>query len=220
MIVWRQGQYRDNSLPPCRGCPTFGAEIDALTVLYKIKLNNSDDLVLVDGHVYEHLATDPFLSEIGLLDGLRKHSGGGVVFQKLWRQPGGKATTRTIYLHRYIAERFLTHVDVPGEKEVVRCKNGNKLDCRLENLFWSTRAESARLRKTRNRSGFKGVYREYNKYRAVISVDQKNIHLGMFETPVEASKAYRKKASELLGLIGKQQTEQVSVKPQASEFKE
>ncbi len=166
---------------------------------YKIKLNNCEELALVDDHVYEHLSTDPYLQEIGLLEGLRQHSGGGVVFQKLWHKPGGKSTTTTIYLHRYIAERFLTVANLPKEKGVVRCRNGNKLDCRLENLEWTTRAETARQRKTRNKTGFKGVYQEYNKYRAVISVNQKNIHLGMFETPMEAAKAYKKKAQEVFG---------------------
>ncbi len=176
-------------------------------MLFKIKLSNCDDQVLVDDHVYEHLCNDLYLKEIGLLKGLRQHSGGGVVFQKLWRQPNGKSTTKTIYLHRYIAERFLSKIELQNEKSVVRCKNGNKLDCRIENLEWTTRAETARLRKTRNKSGYKGVYQEYNKYRAVISVDQKNVHLGMFETPVEAAKAYRKKASEIFGQTGKPQVD-------------
>ncbi|GAB4248521.1 MAG: hypothetical protein Kow0027_10920 [Saprospiraceae bacterium] len=47
------------------------------------------------------------------------------------------------------------------------------------------------------------VYREYNRYRAVISVDGKSIHLGMFDTPEEAAMAYNAKSREVFGDKGK-----------------
>ncbi|HFJ9284820.1 TPA: AP2 domain-containing protein [Bacillus toyonensis] len=56
-----------------------------------------------------------------------------------------------------------------------------------------------RRQKRRIRSGFRGVRRWNKKYQAVIFYDKKQIHLGMFNTPEEAAKAYDKKAIELFG---------------------
>lgn len=170
-------------------------------VLYKIKLKNSEDHCLIDDTVYEHICSDRYLQELGFLEGLRQHSSGVAVFQKLLSDSSGRRKMITIYLHRHIAERFL-----PGGRnlkldEVVRFRNGQKLDCRLSNLVWTTRKDIARQRKSHSNSGYKGVYKEYNRYRAVITVDQKNIHLGMFATAQEAAKAYNRKAVELYGQV-------------------
>ncbi len=168
-------------------------------MLYKIKLQNSNDQVLVDDKVYDRMSSDPYLQEIGLLDKLRRHSSGVAVFQKLWSQSSVKSKMTTIYLHRYIAEQFLTREGSENSSEVVRFMNGNKLDCRLDNLKWTTRTDIARRRKAQSNSGYKGVYKEYNKYRAVISYEQQNIHLGMFSSAQEAASAYKKKSEELFG---------------------
>lgn len=168
-------------------------------MLYKIKLQNSDDQALIDDKVFDHLSTDQYLLDIGLLEGLRRHSSGVAVFQKLWSQSIGKSKMTTIYLHRYIAERFLPRDNSERAAEVVRFRNGNKLDCRLENLEWTTRTDIARRRKAQSNSGYKGVYKEYNRYRAVITIDQRNIHLGMFSSAQEAASAYKKKSEELFG---------------------
>lgn len=168
-------------------------------MLYKIKLQNSDSQVLVDDRVYDHLLADPYVLDLGLLDSLRQHSSGVAVFQKSWSPSAGKAQMTTIYLHRYIAERFLRHKMGNHPTDVVRFLNGNKLDCRLENLEWTTRTEIARQRKAHSNTGYKGVYKEYNKYRAVITYGHQNIHLGMFSSAQEAATAYKKKAEELYG---------------------
>jgi len=51
--------------------------------------------------------------------------------------------------------------------------------------------------------GYTGVYQENNRYRAVISVNRKSIHIGMFDTAEEAALAYNKKSKELYGDDGK-----------------
>jgi hypothetical protein len=88
-------------------------------------------------------------------------------------------------------------------KRLVGAKNGDKLDCRLENLSYRSRSMASRQRRTSSKTGFTGVYKEHNRYRAVISVDGRSLHLGMFDTPEEAAVAYNKMSKEVYGEDGK-----------------
>jgi hypothetical protein len=171
-------------------------------VLVKIKLKNSDDNVIVDDHVYEFLTNDPYLSQIKFVDNLRKHSSGCVVFQKTWKKAEGGYKTETIYLHKLLAEKFLAE-QRSKIKNLVGAKNGDKLDNRLDNILWRSRSVASRQRKTSSRAGYTGVYQENNRYRAVISINRKSVHLGMYDTPEEAAEAYNKKSRELFGDEGK-----------------
>ena len=171
-------------------------------MLYKVKLKNADENVLLDDHVYEALTADPYLAKVDFVNNLRRHSSGCAVFQKTWKKAEGGYKTETIYLHRLVAERFLTD-DQSNRKNLVGAKNSNKLDCRLENLVWRSRSVASRQRKTSSKVGYTGVYKENNRYRAVISVDRKSVHIGMFDTPEEAALAYNKKSRELYGEDGK-----------------
>lgn len=171
-------------------------------MLYKVKLKNADENVLLDDHVYEHLSNDPYLSRVKFLENLRRHSSGCAFFQKTWKKADGTYKTETIYLHKLIAERFLADTKTK-ENNLVGAKNGNKLDCRLENLIYRSRAVASRKRKTSSQIGYTGVYKENNRYRAVISINRKSVHIGMYATPEEAAMAYNKKSKELYGENGK-----------------
>jgi hypothetical protein len=171
-------------------------------VIYKVKLKNSDDAVLIDDKVYEWLTSDPYLVRIDFINNLRKHSSGCVVFQKTWKKADNSFKTETIYLHKLIAEKYLTG-DKSQMKRLVGAKNGEKLDCRLENLSYRSRSMASRQRRTSSKTGFTGVYKEHNRYRAVISVDGRSLHLGMFDTPEEAAVAYNKMSKEVYGEDGK-----------------
>lgn len=171
-------------------------------MIYKVKLKNAEESVLLDDHVFEWLTTDPYLAKIEFINNLRKHSSGCAVFQKTWKKADGGFKTETIYLHKLIAERYLGSERV-GAKRLVGAKNGDKLDCRLENLAYRTRSTASRQRKTSSKTGFTGVYREHNRYRAVISINGKSVHIGMFDTPEEAASAYNKMSKEIYGEEGK-----------------
>lgn len=172
-------------------------------MLYKIKLKNAEDEVLLDDKVYEFLTTDPYLVKIDFINNLRRHSSGCAVFQRTWKEGFRNYRNETIYLHKLVAEKFLSHTKTK-DKKLVGALNGNKLDCRLENLAYRTRAVASRMRITKSKEGYTGVYKENKRYRAVISVNKKTIHLGMYDTAEEAALVYNKKSMELFGEDGKQ----------------
>ena len=78
-------------------------------MIYKVKLKNADDSVLLDDVVYEWLSSEPYLMQVDFLNNLRKHSSGCAVFQKTWKKAEGGFKIETIYLHKLIAERFLSN---------------------------------------------------------------------------------------------------------------
>lgn len=167
-----------------------------------MKLKNAGESVLLDDRVYEWLTSEPYFVKVDFLNNLRRHSSGCAVFQKTWKKADGEFKTETIYLHKLVAEKFLSHTRTK-DKNLVGAKNGNKLDCRIDNLLYRSRSVASRKRKTSSRTGYTGVYKEANRYRAVISVNGKSLHLGMFDTPEEAAIAYNKKSREIFGEEGK-----------------
>lgn len=171
-------------------------------MLYKVKLKNADDIVILDAEVYEYLTTDPYLVKVDFINNLRRHSSGCAVFQKTWKKASGGYKTETIYLHKLIAEKFLSD-QKSGRRNLVGARNGNKLDCRLENIVYRSRSIASRQRKTTSKAGYTGVYQENNRYRAVISIDKKSVHIGMFATAEEAALAYNKMSREIYGDDGK-----------------
>lgn len=164
----------------------------------KINLKNSSDFVIIDKNVYDVLLEDKYIKRLDVLNNLRQHSSGCAVFQKTWKKEDGSFATETIYMHRYIAEKFKQE-EYTDENNLVGAKNGNKLDCRLSNLVWRSRSTASRQRKSSSKTGYTGVYQENKKYRAIISINGKAVHLGMFNTPEEAALAYNKKSKELYG---------------------
>lgn len=171
-------------------------------MLYKVKLKNADETVLLDDQVYDFLANDPYLKKVDLINNLRRHSSGCAVFQKTWKKADDSYKTETIYLHKLVAEKFLGETKT-GKSNLVGAKNGNKLDCRLENLIYRSRSVASRKRKSSSKIGYTGVYKENNRFRAVISVDRKSMHIGMYATAEEAALAYNKMSRKLYGENGK-----------------
>ena len=85
--------------------------------------------------------------------------------------------------------------------------NGNGLDNRKANLRLCTRAQNQMnsIKRTGKSSIFKGVSWHKNawKWRANIKINQKDIHIGYFDTELEAAEAYDIEAIRLFGSFAK-----------------
>ena len=66
----------------------FLIKVKIKKVLYKVKLKNADEEVLLDDKVYEFLTTDPYLVRVDFINNLRRHSSGCAVFQKNLEESG------------------------------------------------------------------------------------------------------------------------------------
>lgn len=167
-------------------------------MICKVPLKNSKKKVLLDLDVFEFLSQNEYYSSIKLLENLREHSSGCCVFQKSWKQPDGEGyAIQTIYLHKLIAEKWISAA--PAKNFNVIAKNKNKLDCRIENLEWRTKSYIARRSRPIGKVPFRGVSKDRKRYRAEIYDNGNRIYLGTYNTPEEASDAYIKKARELFG---------------------
>jgi hypothetical protein len=168
-------------------------------MLYKIPLKNSELTALVDDKAYEFLSENEYLKSVNFLKNLRLHSSGYAFFQKSTSTSKGMYKTVTIYLHKLLAETFLPK---PSAKKrlYVLLRNGERLDCRIENLEWATFSKVTRnTRKRESKAGFRGVHQEREKFRAVIYRDGKRFDLGLFDTAEEAAQAYNLRSEEFFG---------------------
>jgi hypothetical protein len=168
----------------------------------KVKLKNREDkYAVLDEKVHNDIENNEYLASVKFLENLRAHSNGYGVFQRCITTKKGPVY-ETIYLHKYIAEKF---VDKPksDKKLFVRFIDGNVLNCQLENLEWVTMNTLRReMKNFKSKTGYRGVTKEKNRYRAVIYHERKAHNLGFFDTAEEAAKAYNKKSIELFGKTG------------------
>lgn len=147
-------------------------------------------VVTVDDDWYERLMAYKWCA---------KFSKGNVYAVRLQRKneilQGGKDTRKVIRMHRVIAGvddgKFVDHI------------NRNTLDNRRENLRIATNAQNQQNKKTpkHNTSGYRGVTWSAvaKKWQAAVSAEGKRYHIGYFECPEEAYKAYLEKAKQLHG---------------------
>ena len=164
-----------------------------------IRLKNANEEVILDSNVFDYVVNNDYFLKIQFPMNLRRHSSGYAFFQKNWKQLDGAYRCETIYLHKVIAEHFIKKPE-SSKRLFVRFNNGNPLDCRIENLEWTTLANVVRnTTKTDNKYGYRGVVQDRHRYRAVIYKDRKPINIGSFDTIVEAAEAYNKKSKELYG---------------------
>ncbi len=169
-------------------------------MLYKVSLRNcKDEEVLISEETFKLITESPLYASKTMVENLRKHSNGYAFYQKNHPQPDGSYLNETLYLHKIMADHFLGEPE-SEEHRYVMFKNGNKLDCRLDNLCWATRSEITRnTKKHHSKSGFRGVYREGDRYRATLYNRSERIDIGFFPTPEEAAVAYNQKSMEIFG---------------------
>jgi hypothetical protein len=111
-------------------------------------------------------------------------------------QRNGRSKT-VIYMSRFI-------LGTPKGK-LCDHKNHNTLDNRKRNLRDCSRSQNQmnRGKTSYNTTGYKGVSKCGLKFRAVIGINNKTIHLGVFETPDQAWNAYKKAAKKYHGEFSK-----------------
>lgn len=166
----------------------------------KIKLKNRENkYVIIDEKSQKDIQSNAYLMSVKILDNLRAHSNGYAVFQRCITTKQGPVY-ETIYLHKYLAEKFCKKPKDQGKKLFVRFINGDVLDARLENLEWVTMNTLRRqMTNFKSKTGYRGVTQEKDRFRAVIYNKRKAISLGFYKTAEEAAEAYNKKSRELFG---------------------
>lgn len=110
------------------------------------------------------------------------------------------SNTKFIYMHRVVAER----AGRIGSE--IDHRNGNGLDNFRSNLRPATRRQNQINKNAAHDkagSNLKGVYPVRNRFRAVGCIGSKAIHLGMYDTSIEAGKAYDKWASKNYGTFAR-----------------
>ncbi|SFC38747.1 hypothetical protein SAMN05421780_10564 [Flexibacter flexilis DSM 6793] len=170
--------------------------------MHTINLKNTDKQVVISDDAHKMIMESDYLKSIDFLAQLRLHSNGYAFYQKNYpNKETGIYRNETIYLHKYIAEQLIERPQ-SDRTLYVMFKNGNRLDCRTENLEWAPRSQITRnTRKTTSKAGFRGVYRDGVNYRATIYDKGTRYELGFFKTAEEAAEAYKQKSIELFGSV-------------------
>lgn len=107
---------------------------------------------------------------------------------------------RVYYSHRLAW--YYVHGVWAGEIDHI---DGDRANNRISNLRPATRTQNLAnsRRSSANTSGFKGVSRCRDKWRASIRKDGKSFHLGVFDTREAAADRYAKAATEKFGEFGR-----------------
>ncbi len=79
-------------------------------------------------------------------------------------------------------------------KNMIDHINGNKDDNRIINLREATHSQNMANTKSYSSSGYKGVSKSGKKWRAQITIDNKPIYIGTYDTKEEAHEAYKQAA--------------------------
>ncbi len=165
-----------------------------------VDLKNSTKKVILTKKALNFFKRDPEFKKVNFLNNLRLHSSGYAFFQKNFPLKKGGYRNLTIYLHRAVADKYLKKPRA-RKKYFVRLKDGNPLNCQIENIEWVTMSELRRRQNSfSNATGYRGVVQVApNKFRAVMYNNGKRFDLGLYDTAEAAAYAYNKKSLELFG---------------------
>ena len=108
----------------------------------------------------------------------------------------GKSFSKRV--HRLVAEMFIPNLNNKNEVDHLDNNRANNI---INNLRWASSFENCRNRilSINNTSGSKGISFEQNKWRSLITHNNKRIHLGYFDNKEDAITARVNKAKELFG---------------------
>lgn len=108
----------------------------------------------------------------------------------------GQRKSKTIKMHREILRISDSNIQIDH-------KDGNGLNNQKSNLRIATISQNQRNKSVQgnNKCGLKGVYfdKKLKKWRAVFSPNKKSVHIGCFNTAIEAAMAYNDAALKHYG---------------------
>lgn len=124
----------------------------------------------------------------------KSRTASGKILAHRWERRDGKLVE--VKLHRWIMEQFIGPIP---EGVLVDHKNGDPLDCRLENLRAATPSQNAMNRKSISfKTGYRGVYPlPSGRFAARLDVQGRKRFLGVFKDADEAART-RDRAARLL----------------------
>jgi len=102
---------------------------------------------------------------------------------------------KSFRLHRLVCKHFGNWDETLTVDHIDRNKDNNHID----NLRLATHLQQKFNTKHKDGKYPTGVHKHRNKYASQIRIDGIKKHLGMFDTPEEASEAYQSKAREIHG---------------------
>ena len=138
----------------------------------------------------QHIWTELTRGYITLLSPEDAHLLGG----KIWRT----ISSGTQAAYAFTRPKTLLHRLIFTEGRADH-KNRNGCDNRRENLRACTSSENSANRRRKTRTLPRGVFRQRNKFQASIVANKKKIHLGTYNTPEQAAKAYDAAAIKYFG---------------------
>lgn len=87
--------------------------------------------------------------------------------------------------------RVLMHRLIMGMRsKQIDHANRNGLDNQKSNLRWCTPQQNCFNRTYKSKNRFKGVTKKRDRWRAQAMLNRKQVHIGTFDTEIEAAKAY------------------------------
>jgi hypothetical protein len=97
----------------------------------------------------------------------------------------------TKQIHQLVAIAFLNH-EPCKHNIVVNHKDFNKLNNSVDNLELISQRDNADQKHLKSKSNYTGVFfrKDRNKWKAIIHFEGRNKYLGLYNTEIEASKAY------------------------------
>lgn len=102
--------------------------------------------------------------------------------------------------HRLV---FIYHHGEIRDNFEVDHRDRDKSKCEVGNLRLATHSQNNFNKPNRSKISYTGVFRHGERFRAKITKDYRQIHLGVYDTPEEAYAVYKKKAVELFGEFAK-----------------